>query len=102
MTLFFAPLAMAGGAAMAMPQGSETAAAAAAEHCPGREAPSEEGKSSVKLSCASTCAAVAPDGPAAFNEAPAAPVLLALADPQGLAGLHPEGETPPPRTSPEV
>ena len=99
--LFLSPLAMANGAGMAMPHGTATATAAG-DHCAGKEAPSDEGDSSMKVSCASSCAAYPPFTPLPAEKPATARAKLGIAKPQLLAGIHPEGETPPPRMTPEI
>ncbi|HEX8214733.1 MAG TPA: hypothetical protein VF582_04585 [Allosphingosinicella sp.] len=102
LALFLSPLAMASGSGMAMSHPAPASAPEAAGHCAGSEGPADEGKAHVKLSCASACAAFLPRGPVTSDEAPAARVVVAMSRPQLLAGIHPEGETPPPRMTPEI
>lgn len=100
MALFLSPLAMAGGAGMAMPHATATVSAAG-DHCAGGEVPSDE-DSSMKVSCASSCAAYPPVAPLPAEKPATARAELGIAKPQLLAGIHPEGETPPPRMTPEI
>ena len=102
LALFLSPLAMASGSGMAMSHPAAASTSEAAGHCGGSETPADDGKGPVKLSCASACAAFLPAGPAASDEAPADPAVLTHAGPQLLVGVHPEGETPPPRMTPEI
>ena len=102
LALFLSPLSMAGGSGMAMSHPVTSAAPDMEDHCAGSESSTDEGKAPAKLSCASACAAFLPASPIASNEAPAERVALTLPGPQLLIGIHPEGETPPPRLSPEI
>ncbi len=86
---------------MAMPHAAATATATG-DHCAGRGAPSEEGDSFADLSCASSCAAYPPFTPVPAEKLAAPRARLGIAKPQLLAGIHPEGETPPPRMTPEI
>lgn len=98
LSLLAAPAAMAAGDA----RPAAPTAASHQGHCAGGEAPAEEKKAPVHMSCASSCAAVAPAAPAPPGPLPlAAPVPAGAAGP-ALAGIMPEGETPPPRTAPDV
>lgn len=99
MALFLSPLAMAGGAGMAMPHAAVTAAG---DHCAGTEAPSDENDPAMEVSCASSCAAYPPLSPLPAEKPAALRAKLAIAKPQLLAGIHPEDETPPPRMTPEI
>lgn len=94
MALFLSPLAMAGGAGMAMPH---AAAPAAADHCAGTEAPADEDSPSFDVSCASSCAAYPPFAASPAEIPATAQFNRDLIKQQWLAGLHPERETPPPR-----
>jgi hypothetical protein len=97
LALLLAPATMAAGSAPA------TAAAPAAGmnhdgHC-GGEAPADENKAPVHMSCASSCAAVPAADPGAPLSAPLPPRdLLTRALFAPLAGAAPESETPPPRS----
>ena len=102
LALFTSPLAMASGAGMAMSHPMTTAAPGAAGHCMGGAPSSDQGDSPMELSCASTCPAFLPDGGEASDEAPAALAVLTLSHNPLLVGIHPEGETPPPRMTPEI
>ena len=99
MALFLSPLAMGSGAGMAMPHATATAAG---DHCAGGKVPSGEDDSSMKVSCASSCAAYPPFTPLPAEKSTTARARLGIAKPQLLAGIHPEGETPPPRMTPEI
>ena len=102
--LLLSPLTMANGAAMAMP-GAAVAAVAesvADGHCAGKDAPADEEKAPAKASCASACAAVPAASPVFLEDAAVAPEAIGLRGPQVLSGIHPEGETPPPRIIREI
>lgn len=95
LAMLIAPVAMAGGA-MAKPV---TAAAAPADHfghCD--EAPEDERKAPVHMSCASSCAAMPAVQPQVPDLAAPAPAAPPLAPGNGLNGIAPEAETPPPRS----
>ena len=100
LALFLSPLAMASGAGMAMP--SAAAATGAGSHCAGSEAPSDADNSLMEMSCASSCAAYSPDPLIPAANASASPAKPIVMKPRLLAGIHPEGETPPPRITPEI
>ena len=103
MALLLSPLAIWNGAAMAMPHGAATAAAAVTPgDCGGEEAPADDGNAPAKAGCASGCAAVQPVCPDPFEESGAARDTVALRGAQVLSGVHPEGETPPPRITREI
>lgn len=102
LALFASPLMMANGAGMAMSHATTNAAPDPAGHCSGDDTPSGQQDAPIELGCASSCAAFLPDHPVAANEAPAALAVLALTRDNSLAGIHPEGETPPPRITPEI
>jgi hypothetical protein len=97
LSLLVAPAAMAAGAGRMAAPAVETHRG----HCAGDEAPAQEKKAPVHISCASSCAAVAPSAPAPADPVPqAAPALAGLAA-TPLSGIMPESETPPPRKAPE-
>jgi hypothetical protein len=100
LALAIAPTAMTGG----WLPGAAKAAVVAADHGDGHcrdSAPAEDRKAPVHMSCASSCAAVAPAAPGMCDPAilPPPPPLAAMSAP--LEGLAPERETPPPRTVPK-
>lgn len=102
MALFFSPVAMASGAAMAMPHAAPVSGNVSVDHCAGDEAPTDDNKSGFKLSCGSACAAVTPNDHVRSAEAPPVRPSLATSGHQILVGIHPERETPPPRITPEI
>ena len=102
MALFFSPVAMASGAAMAMPHATPGGGNVSADHCAGDEAPADDNKSGFKLSCGSACAAVTPNDAVHSGEAHGTGAVLAMSGHQILTGIHPERETPPPRITPEI
>jgi hypothetical protein len=102
LALFFSPLSMASGSGMAMSHPMTSAAPETEGHCAGGESSTDESKAPAKLSCASACAAFLPATPVASDEAPAGPAVLTLSGPKLLIGIHPKGETPPPRITPEI
>ena len=97
LALAIAPAAMTAGwapaAAMAAAVGSDHGDG----HC-GDSAPAEERKAPVHMSCASSCAAVAPAALAMCDPALLLPPPPTPAMSWPLKGLAPESETPPPRT----
>jgi hypothetical protein len=102
LALFFSPIVMSGGAGMAAAHAPGAASAMVEGHCSGNEAPADDQQQDFSGGCASSCAAVAPapsrlGGQAGVSRTP--PPLLSH---QLLAGIDPEGETPPPRITPEI
>jgi hypothetical protein len=88
----------AGSAHAARPQ------AASAAHC-AEEAPvqkHEKRAPGMEVGCAIACAAVPATQPFSAERLPHAAMLPALLGDQLLSGIHPEGETPPPRIRPEI
>ena len=100
LALFVSPLVMASGAGMAMPHAA--ALSQVDGHCAGEEAPADEDGAPAKGSCASACAACLSLGASSSAAASIAPLVIAANGPQVLSGIHPEGETPPPRMTPEI
>lgn len=100
--LFVSPVSMASGGGMAMAHSTSIERVEANGHCAGSETPAEEPSDDSKMSCAAACAAFPPMLPATGEEIP----LVKLADEMlahtRLAGIHPEGETPPPRITSEI
>lgn len=93
--LFFAPLAMQSGAAMAMQPAAHSGMAM--EHCD-EDSPADTAPMS-KADCAAACAAI-PALHARIDSPQAAPRLIAVPLPAvRFTGLAAEAETPPPRTS---
>lgn len=95
LAMFFSPLAMEMGVGMAMAQttASVSDGGCAAMHHP---AP-EEHKADLKTNCAAACAAI-PGTPATLRARCVHPKSsAAMAPTRALAGIGPEGETPPPR-----
>ena len=99
--LFLSPLAMASGAGMAMSHAG-TAAMGAADHCAGGESPLSGDESSIEISCASSCAAYSSSPLVAAEKFPILAPKPRVMKSQRLAGIQPEGETPPPRITPEI
>ena len=100
--LLLSPLAMIGGAGSAhaaMPQ-----AASAGGHCAEEgPAPEHEKRSpAMEVGCAMACAAVPAKEPLTVERLPHGAMAPALPSDQLLSGIHPEGETPPPRIRPEI
>lgn len=101
LALLFSPLAMSTGGAAAASDGTP-AVMTANSPCAGPAAPSENDHSNAAFSCAMICAAV----PAAetvtrepLSILQGKPAVLAS---QMLIGVAPEGESPPPRMTPEI
>lgn len=99
--LLLSPLAMASGAGMAMPQAA-AATNAADEHCAGGQVPADDDRCLMKVGCASSCAAYPPFTPLPQEKPSTVRAKPGFARSQPLAGIHPEGETPPPRMTPEI
>lgn len=100
LALFLSPLAMIGGGAhAAVPE-----TASSALHCADDGAAPQQGQDGPKMSvgCAMSCAAIAAAEPAASAQARPEPVQLGAIPARLLSGIHPEGETPPPRIAPEI
>ena len=100
--LLLSPLAMIGGvgpAHAAAPQ-----AAPAAGHCAEKTPATEHEKSApgMEMGCAVACAAVPATEPFSAERLPHDVLPPALLGDQLLSGIHPEGETPPPRIRPEI
>lgn len=102
LALFFSPVAMSGGFGVAAAHSPSGLASMPADHCTGEEAPSDDQQPDMTGSCVSSCAAFAPDGLLVTPEAHAGRSPLAMSRHQLLVGIHPEGETPPPRITPEI
>lgn len=100
LALLFSPLAMSGGAAVAAPHGP--AAMAVEGHCPGSGDPADETQSRAKIGCAVSCAAFPAVGPITNEPVAPAKAKAVAARHQLMVGIHPEGETPPPRITPEI
>jgi hypothetical protein len=100
--LLFAPLAMAGGGGMAMANTSAVEMTAAGGHCPDTEMPSSDTRSDMKSGCATACAAVPAGQPAMAGRADSPKVKNVMAGQPVPAGIFPEGQTPPPRMTPEI
>ena len=102
LTLILSPLAMIGGAGSAHAAMSQTASAAM--HCT-EESPAQEHEKrapGVEVGCAMACAAVPATEPFTTERLPHSAMPAALRGDRLLSGIHPEGETPPPRIRPEV
>ena len=102
LALMLAPLAMIGGARPAQATTSEGASTAA--HCP-EEVPASEHEKNVpgmEMGCAIACAAVPVTEPSMAERVRHDPMQPALPGDPLLSGIHPEGETPPPRIHPEI
>lgn len=100
LALFFSPIVMAGGAAAA--HVPSTASAMPDGHCSGSQAPADDQRADISGGCASSCAAFQPAFPRISKEAADSRAVPPLPTHQSLAGIHPEGETPPPRMTPEI
>ena len=102
LAVLLSPLAMIGGAGSshaAMPQ-----AASPALHC-AEETPApqhEKRAPGMEAGCAIACAAVPAAQPFTPERLPHDAMAPALLGDQLLSGIHPEGETPPPRIRPEI
>lgn len=102
LALLLSPLAMIGGAGAAhaaMPQ-----AASAVGHCAEQgPAPQHEKRApGMEMGCAIACAAVPAAEAFTAERLPHDAMAPALLGDQLLSGIHPEGETPPPRIHPEI
>ncbi len=102
LALFFSPLAMANGSGMAASHSAAAVQAEASGPCVDHDVPSGHEKSSTDMSCASACAAVPGLSAIVADEVVMSSPEVIMAGHQVLIGIHPEGETPPPRISPEI
>lgn len=100
--LLLSPVMMASGGGMALAHSTSVEMVEADGHCAGSEAPADEPSPQAKMSCATACAAFTPLSPAVRNQLQHEGPKAAMPPPQFLAGIHPEGETPPPRITPEI
>ncbi len=98
--LLLSPLAMIGGSGPA----HAAAPQAAASHCAEMASPTEpeKGAPGMEMGCAIACAAVPATEPFSAERLPHDALPPALLGDQLLSGIHPEGETPPPRIRPEI
>lgn len=101
LALFFSPLAMSSGEP-AMAHATSVAMADASGHCSGDNHKSDTGKAGVMMDCLSSCSAVQPAAAAVAEPSETPRMEVAIASYPTLIGLRPEGETPPPRITPEV
>lgn len=100
--LMFALVAMTHGQAMATPHSSAPAMVKNDDGA-GEHSPSSSHRSGMDISCAITCAAAVPAAEPMVTDRIAPPKAeLAPAGFQELVGIQPEGETPPPRITPEI
>ena len=100
LALFVSPLVMSNGASMAMPHAATQTQVDG--HCAGEEAPADTDGTPAKASCASACAACLSLGATSSDQAVVASATLTATGDQVLSGIHPEGETPPPRIPSEI
>ena len=82
------------GSAMAMMNGQDD--------CAGTETPSEDDEPAAMLSCGLACTAFPAAEPMVSDAVAPHDAEIAMADHQLLNGIWPEGETPPPRMTPEI
>lgn len=99
--LMFASVAMAHEPAMAAPPSSAPAMVKIDDNA-GKHIPSSSHRSGLETSCAITCVAVPAAEPVASDQMAPPRAELAPAGFAKLIGIQPEGETPPPRTPPEI
>jgi len=101
LALLLSPLAMVGvgPAHAAMPE-----TASMAMHCAEEgSAPQHEKRApGMDVGCATACAAVPATVQSAAEQPANDPIAPPLPGDQLLSGIHPEGETPPPRIRPEI
>jgi hypothetical protein len=100
--MFLSPVAMASGASMAMAHTTPAAVAGEAGHCSEEGLPSADGEMTMDLNCASACGAMIPASSRAYSSAESERTAPVRGGPQLLIGIQPEGETPPPRVTPEI
>lgn len=101
LTLFLSPLAMvAGGQAMAHAPFSQSEGISG--HCSDANKQRGEQKPDVKIACANACAALHPQPIPVGEDQQFPKTETSIGPPQTLTGISPEGETPPPRITPEI
>lgn len=100
LAMFLSPVLMASGAGMA--HAAPAAQTSGDDHCRGDSPPGDNQKPDMKMSCASACAAVPAATAAVAGPEVQSKGLAAAPEPLILAGLAPERETPPPRTTPAI
>ena len=101
LALLFSPLAMTGGGAMAAPHASMVATGMDG-HCAGADAPSDNDHWDAMAECAVACTSfVAVDAAISDNVPPIKQEVL-VSEYASMIGVRPEGETPPPRITPEI
>lgn len=101
LALFFSSLAMSSDSP-AMAHASSVASADATGHCRGDEDRSDTAEAGVTMDCLSSCSAVQPAPTPVAQPVETARMEVTIASYPTLIGLRPEGETPPPRITPEV
>jgi hypothetical protein len=94
LALLLAPAGMGTAPAAAKPVAVQ---AAHQGHC-GGEAPAEEKRAPIHLSCAGSCAAMPAAEPALASHDDSGRAAPAVPAPSRLSGIAPESETPPPRS----
>ena len=102
MALFFSPIAMMSGSGLAMAHAPVASTSSSVDgHCDD-SGQDEHGQSSgMEAGCATACAAMPASEPSA-STGRAPPVQLSVATLQLRLGIFPEGDTPPPRITPEI
>lgn len=104
LALLLSPLAMIGGAGAAHAAMPQASSASRAMHCAEQgPAPQQEKRApGMEMGCAIACAAVPAAEAFTAERLPHDAMAPALLGDQLLSGIHPEGETPPPRIHPEI
>jgi hypothetical protein len=102
LAMFLSPLAMANGAALAASPSGTAAVSDTADHCSGTGTTSDHDKAPKEMNCSSACAASLPDAFVAASVVPSGKAVPSIRRAQLLVSVHPEGETPPPRVTPEI
>ena len=100
MALFLSPIAMMSGSSMAKTHGTAASSSSVDGHCSGSSQDHDEG-SGMEAGCVMGCAAVTGSDPSVPAQS-ALSVKVSPAPHQFISGIFPEGETPPPRNTPEI
>ncbi len=100
--LFFSPVSMARAGGMAMPHDGSVEVSETDGHCAAGSESSSDSKSQAEISCGSACAALSPMSVSPASLLAAARLREPQLPAQLLAGVPPDGETPPPRMTSEI
>lgn len=99
LALFLSPVAMSIGGSTAQAHAATVEMSGMTAHCDGLGQPPEKSQPHMKPGCAATCAAIPAHSPDAPAQSRPLKTRVVTAVPAPLAGITPEGTTPPPRFS---